>query len=216
MHIFNITISIEYIAVLPLSVKAGINAIINARVSILAAANPAYGKYNNKRSIEQNISLPAALFSRFDLVWLIPDKANREMDLHLAKNIIYVHNHLKQVPTPSKLLDIDLLRRYIKLCKRVNPSIPEGVNRIIVEAYVQMRSNARAGNDSTFTSPRNLMTICRLSIACARLRLSNVVEAEDVSEVIRLLDMSMNTTIQFNQETDTRIEYVLNFSILFV
>lgn len=50
---------------------------LNARVSILAAANPAYGRYNPKRTIEQNIQLPAALLSRFDLLWLIQDKPDR-------------------------------------------------------------------------------------------------------------------------------------------
>jgi len=56
---------------------------LNARVSILAAANPAYGRYNPKKSIEQNIQLPAALLSRFDLLWLIQDKPDRENDLRL-------------------------------------------------------------------------------------------------------------------------------------
>lgn len=54
---------------------------LNARVSILAAANPAYGRYNPKRSVEANIQLPAALLSRFDLLWLLMDKADRENDL---------------------------------------------------------------------------------------------------------------------------------------
>ena len=54
---------------------------LNARVSILAAANPAYGRYNPKKTIEQNIQLPAALLSRFDLLWLIQDKADRDNDL---------------------------------------------------------------------------------------------------------------------------------------
>ena len=51
--------------------KAGLMPTLNARVSILAAANPAYGRYNPKRTVEQNIQLPAALLSRFDLLWLI-------------------------------------------------------------------------------------------------------------------------------------------------
>lgn len=60
--------------------KAGIMTRLNARVSILAAANPAYGRYNPKRTIEQNIQLPAALLSRFDLLWLIQDKADKDND----------------------------------------------------------------------------------------------------------------------------------------
>lgn len=54
---------------------------LNARVSILAAANPAYGRYNPKKSAEQNIQLPAALLSRFDILWLIQDKPDRDNDL---------------------------------------------------------------------------------------------------------------------------------------
>jgi len=61
--------------------QAGIMTSLNARVSILAAANPAYGRYNPKKSVEQNIQLPAALLSRFDLLWLIQDKPDRENDL---------------------------------------------------------------------------------------------------------------------------------------
>lgn len=63
--------------------QAGIMTCLNARVSILAAANPAYGRYNPKRTIEQNIQLPAALLSRFDLLWLIQDKPNRYVYMNL-------------------------------------------------------------------------------------------------------------------------------------
>ena len=61
--------------------QAGIMTSLNARVSILAAANPAYGRYNPKKTVEQNIQLPAALLSRFDLLWLIQDRPDRENDL---------------------------------------------------------------------------------------------------------------------------------------
>merc|ERR1711881_710390 len=67
--------------------KAGIMTSLNARVSILAAANPAYGRYNPKKSLEQNIQLPAALLSRFDLLWLIADKPDRDNDLRIAQHI---------------------------------------------------------------------------------------------------------------------------------
>ena len=64
---------------------------LNARTSILAAANPTYGRYNPKRSIEANIHLPAALLSRFDLIWIIQDKHDREMDYKLARHIASIH-----------------------------------------------------------------------------------------------------------------------------
>ena len=73
--------------------KAGIMTTLNARVSILAAANPQFGRYNMDRSIEANVNLPAALLSRFDLLWLIADKSDREQDQRLAQHIIYVHKN---------------------------------------------------------------------------------------------------------------------------
>ncbi|XP_056636965.1 DNA replication licensing factor Mcm7 [Diorhabda sublineata] len=173
--------------------KAGIMTTLNARVSILAAANPAYGRYNPKRTIEQNIQLPAALLSRFDLLWLIQDKANRDNDLKLAQHITYVHQHSKQPPTEVEALDMKVMRKYIAMCKLKDPVIPEELTDFIVNAYVELRKEARNNADMTFTSARNLLGILRLSTALARLRLSNVVEKDDVNEAIRLLEMSKDS-----------------------
>ena len=102
---------------------------LNARVSILAAANPAYGRYNIRKSAEANIQLPAALLSRFDLLWLIRDKSDSENDLRcgdfkqhhvcsyivmllyrLAQHVTYVHQHERQPPSQFDPLDIKLMR----------------------------------------------------------------------------------------------------------
>ncbi|CAG9835322.1 unnamed protein product [Diabrotica balteata] len=173
--------------------KAGIMTTLNARVSILAAANPAYGRYNPKRTLEQNIQLPAALLSRFDLLWLIQDKADRDNDLKLAKHITYVHQHSKQPPMEVAALDMKVMRKYISMCKMKDPAIPEELTDFIVAAYVELRKEARNSADMTFTSARNLLGILRLSTALARLRLSNVVEKDDVNEAIRLLEMSKDS-----------------------
>ena len=170
--------------------KAGIMTSLNARVSILAAANPAYGKYNPKKSIEQNIQLPAALLSRFDLLWLIQDKPDRDSDLRLAQHITYVHQHNVQPPTNFAPLDMKLMRRYIALCKSKQPLVPQDLTDHIVSVYVEMRKEARVSSDATFTSARILLGILRLSTALARLRLSNMVERDDVNEAIRLMEMS--------------------------
>lgn len=90
--------------------QAGIMTSLNARCSILAAANPAYGRYNPRKSIEQNIQLPAALLSRFDLLWLIQDKPDADSDLRLAQHITYVHQHCRQPPTHFTPIDMKLMR----------------------------------------------------------------------------------------------------------
>lgn len=182
---------------------------LNARVSILAAANPAYGRYNPRRTIEQNIQLPAALLSRFDLLWLMQDKADRDHDLRLAKHITYVHSHGKQPPTRVNAIDMNLMRRYISLCKRKEPTISPELSDYIVGAYVELRREARNNKDMTFTSARNLLGILRLSTALARLRLSNEVEKDDVTEALRLLEMSKDS---LNQIHDQRTGHIPNTS----
>lgn len=177
---------------------------LNARVSILAAANPAFGKYNAKRTIEQNIQLPAALLSRFDLLWLIQDIAERDNDLRLAKHIAYVHTHLKQPPTTTKPLDMNLMRRYIALCKRKEPTISADLSDYIVGAYVDLRREARNNKDTTYTSARNLLGIVRLSTALARLRLSDVVDKDDVVEALRLLESSKASLAQNDNRTSSK------------
>src|SRR5436305_12897724 len=75
--------------------KAGISTTLNARKSILVAANPLYGRYNPRISPVENINLPAALLSRFDVLFLILYKASRENDSQLALHVTHVHMYTK-------------------------------------------------------------------------------------------------------------------------
>ena len=74
--------------------KAGITTTLNARTAVLAAANPAGGRYNTAWSPQDNINLPAALLSRFDIMWLILDRADVDGDTALAAHVLHVHRHL--------------------------------------------------------------------------------------------------------------------------
>ena len=85
-----------------------------AIAAILAAANPLYGRYNKKKSIAENVNLPAALLSRFDLMFLIVDTHDRDTDLALAKHITYVHMHNEHPPLDFEPLDAKFLRAYIR------------------------------------------------------------------------------------------------------
>lgn len=145
--------------------KAGIMTTLNARVSILAAANPIYGRYNPKKTIEQNIQLPAALLSRFDLLWLIRDIPNKDTDLRLAQHITYVHMNSVEPPSDLKPIDMKLMRRYIALTKTKEPIIPEALTDHLVSAYIDMRRDARNNKDTTYTSARTLLGVLRLSTA---------------------------------------------------
>jgi DNA replication licensing factor MCM7 len=122
--------------------KAGITTRLNARTSILAAANPAFGRYNPHRSPEENINLPAALLSRFDLLFLVLDRPSRSADLELARHVCHVHRHGKHpgagrdgIKTP------EFMRAYISLARKVDPAVPDHLISYITDAYVNMRSS---------------------------------------------------------------------------
>lgn len=96
------------------------------------------------------------------------------------------------------------MRRYIDLCKKKNPTIPETLSEFLVDSYVDLRKDSRNNEDITFTSARNLLSILRISTALAKLRLSDIVEREDVVEAIRLLEMSKISLIQVDERTKGR------------
>lgn len=174
--------------------KAGINTTLNARTSILAAANPLYGRYNPRVSPVDNINLPAALLSRFDVLYLMLDTPSHEDDERLAQHVTYVHMHSQPPPLEHDAIDPSLLRHFIGTARQCRPVIPRSVSDYIVGAYVRMRAQHREdeARDAAFThtSARTLLGVVRLSQALARLRFANEVEIGDVNEALRLMDVS--------------------------
>ncbi|KAF9906469.1 Mcm2-7 hexameric complex component [Linnemannia zychae] len=174
--------------------KAGITTTLNARASILAAANPIYGRYNPRKSPVENINLPAALLSRFDILFLILDTANEENDSRLAAHITYVHMHNQAPKMEFDPYSASLMRQYIAAARQRRPTVPKAVSEHIVDAYVQSRQNGKAeresGQEFTYVSARTLLGVLRLAQAMARLRFSDVVSVEDVNEALRLIDVS--------------------------
>ena len=193
---------------------------LNARVSILAAANPAYGRYNIKRSIEDNIQLPAALLSRFDVLWLMVDKSDRENDQRLARHIAYVHQNNTNPQLEHTPFSMSLLRKYIAMCQKMVPFVPHELSDFIVHCYCEMRRQSRAEENkdtTTFTSPRTLLAILRMSTALARLRNDQTVVEEDVREAIRLLGMSKESLREApaprgEQEVDRIYQFILSIA----
>lgn len=68
--------------------KAGIITTLNARTSILAAANPVGSKYDVDLPITRNIDLPPTLISRFDLLYLVLDQVDETLDRKLAQHLV--------------------------------------------------------------------------------------------------------------------------------
>jgi len=174
--------------------KAGISTTLNARTSILAAANPLYGRYNPRISPVENINLPAALLSRFDVLFLILDTPTRDNDALLARHVTYVHMNNKHPTTDGVIFTPQEVRQYVAQARQFSPTIPTPVSEYIVKAYVRMRDQQSRDekNKKQFahTSPRTLLGVVRLSQALARLRFASEVVQEDVDEALRLVEAS--------------------------
>ncbi|KAI0980915.1 hypothetical protein GJ496_000162 [Pomphorhynchus laevis] len=197
--------------------KAGILTTLNARVSIVAAANPIYGRYNPHRTLEQNIQLPPALLSRFDLLWLLQDKPNVDFDLRIAKHIVQVHTDASRITDGqsristrttniSKHLETTDIRRILAICRQIKVTVPKELIQHIISAYVQMREESRNdnclnNNRQQFTSARTLLSILRLASAHAKLRLSEVMEEIDVEEAVRLTEKSHESLSAFSADS---------------
>jgi DNA replication licensing factor MCM7 len=178
--------------------KGGITTSLNARACVVAAANPVYGRWNLNKSPVENINLPDSLLSRFDLQFVLIDSHEAEVDLNLAKHVLFVHKMLR----PPKREDVDkfpdakTIRAYVARAQKYNPEIPNHLVPSIVNMYAEMRAEERMQTESdrqTYTSPRTLIAMLRISQARARLRWSHSVELSDFEEAIRLMKASKET-----------------------
>jgi replicative DNA helicase Mcm len=163
--------------------KGGIVATLNARTSILAAANPMYGKYDPFKNITENVNLPIPLLTRFDLIFVVRDIPGREKDEKIARHIIELHT--PQGTDKRSVIDVDILTKYLSYAKRSSPDLTKEAEEKILEYYLQMR-NVESEEMITVT-PRQLEGIIRLSTARARLLMKDKVEEEDAERAIFLI-----------------------------
>ena len=167
--------------------KGGIVATLNARTSILAAANPMFGKYDIFKNIYENVNLPIPLLTRFDLVFIVRDIPSQEKDRNIAQHIISQHG-FSGTDTAS-LIDIDILTKYLSYAKRGEPALTKEAENLIMEFYLKMRNISGEDKENMITiTPRQLEGLIRLATARARLLLKNKVEGEDADRAIYLFN----------------------------
>jgi replicative DNA helicase Mcm len=169
--------------------KGGIVATLNARASVLAAANPALGRYDPYRNISENISLPVTILSRFDLIFVMRDVPEAELDSKMSEHILALHR-MKTTPEEAPLPP-ELLRKYISYAKRIEPVLSDDAIKELREFYLKMRSISGSAESPVAITPRQLEALIRLAEARARSFLRDKVTVEDARAIIRLVSVSL-------------------------
>jgi DNA replicative helicase MCM subunit Mcm2 (Cdc46/Mcm family) len=169
--------------------KGGIVATLNARTSILAAANPVLGKYDPYKNIYENVNLPTPLLTRFDLIFIIRDIPDRAKDEKLASHILETHREGAFVVAPP--LGFDMLRKYLIYAKKLEPALTREAEERLLQFYLDLRD---ASTEGTITvTPRQLEALVRISTARARLLLRDKVTVEDALQAISLMRKMLET-----------------------
>ncbi|ELZ87356.1 replicative DNA helicase / cell division control protein 21 /MCM [Haloferax elongans ATCC BAA-1513] len=189
--------------------KAGINATLKSRCSLLGAANPKYGRFDQYEPIGEQIDLEPALISRFDLIFTVTDDPDPDTDAELAEHIIKTNyagelntqrtnvansefteeqvNSVTDEVAPD--IDAELLRKYIAYSKRTcYPTLTEEAKNIIRDFYVDFRARGADEDAPVPVTARKLEALVRLSEASARVRLSDKVTAEDAERVTGIVE----------------------------
>ncbi|HEY6535858.1 MAG TPA: minichromosome maintenance protein MCM [Candidatus Nitrosocosmicus sp.] len=170
--------------------KGGIVATLNARTSILSAANPMYGKYDPYKNITENVNLPIPLLTRFDIIYVIRDIPEKDKDSKIANHILEIHKDVQK--TSQTAINVDLLSKYLAYARHImEPELTREAISVIRDYYMKMRN---VDSDSMITvTPRQLEGLIRLSTARARILLKDKVEKEDAERSIFLIQRMLET-----------------------
>ncbi|XP_069362964.1 DNA replication licensing factor Mcm6 [Maniola hyperantus] len=174
--------------------KAGVRATLNARTSILAAANPVGGRYDRAKSLQQNVALSAPIMSRFDLFFILIDESSEMVDYAIARKIVDLHCNKEE--TYDCVYSRDDLLRYIAFARSFKPLITEDAGKLLVEYYSSLRARGGAGGAGAASGAwritvRQLESMVRLSEALAKMHCSGHVTLHHVHEAHRLLNKSI-------------------------
>ncbi|KAL6226181.1 hypothetical protein ACLB2K_000144 [Fragaria x ananassa] len=181
--------------------KAGITTVLNSRTSVLAAANPPSGRYDDLKTAQDNIDLQTTILSRFDMIFIVKDIRMYSQDKIIASHVIKVHASagaaVGDKREVSKEKEENWLKRYLQYCRtECHPRLSESACKSLQNHYVKIRQDMRQQANETGSAAaipitvRQLEAIVRLSESLAKMKLSHVATEENVTEAVRLFTVS--------------------------
>lgn len=189
--------------------KAGITTVLNCRASVLAAANPIYGRYDDLKGVGENIDLMTTILSRFDCIFIVRDVRNVERDISIAKHVMGVHINSALQDSHTDIqgeISSATLKKFVAYCRdRCAPRLNDEASALLSGQYVHIRNRIR---ESLLNKPgesqvvpitvRQLEALIRMAEALAKMRLSAEATVADVEEALRLFKVSTLAASQSN------------------
>jgi len=167
--------------------KGGIVCSLNARCAILASANPVGSAYDPRKSVVDNINLPKNLMTRFDFIWLMLDKRNRDTDRRLAEHLISMYSVGDKKEKPKGAINAEMFRKYISFARRwCHPELTDDAAAALVKQYTDLR-NMGGSREVITATPRILESLIRIAESVTKMELREEVTTADVEEAVRLL-----------------------------
>ncbi|MCF7910422.1 AAA family ATPase [Candidatus Pacearchaeota archaeon] len=160
---------------------------LRAETSVLAAANPKFGRFDPYQPIAQQIDIPPTLINRFDIIFTLRDVPDRSKDDKIASHVLSEHQKSQE----DMLIDRDLFRKYVAYSKqRIRPILSDEAAREIKKFYVDLR-NKPVSSDSAVRpipiSARQLQALVRMAEASAKVRLNTTVALSDAKIAIDIM-----------------------------
>lgn len=180
--------------------KANIQATLRCETTVLAAANPKFGRFDPYDTVANQIDLPPTLINRFDLIFPIKDLPDPTKDEKMASFILDLHQNNVEPPP----VDTKLLRKYVAYARQnIFPKLSDSAVQELKEYYIKMRASAAGhGIKAVPISARQLEGLVRLSEAAAKMRFSDKVTKKDARKAVEMLDFCLRQ-IAFDEETGT-------------
>ncbi|OZJ05873.1 hypothetical protein BZG36_00928 [Bifiguratus adelaidae] len=177
--------------------KAGITTILNSRTSVLAAANPVFGRYDDLKSAGENIDFQTTILSRFDMIFIVKDEHNEQLDMRIARHVLNVHMDSATTDNADNDIDLKKMRDYVSYCKaKCAPKLSAEAADKLSSHFVSIRKDVktmestRTARSSIPITIRQLEAIVRISESLAKMTLSPVANEKQVDEAIRLFKFS--------------------------
>lgn len=162
-----------------------------AKCGIIGGANPVYGKYDEDRTVLENLNISVPLLSRFDVKWCLLDRPEASQDTAITKLLLKYHKSSEKVDNEVPF-NKDQMRKYLNYIRTLEPDLTTDAEEAIINFVNKVRA-LNKGQKSMPIDKRIIETTIRLSVSKAKIMMKDFVDVKDVNDVTNLYLKSLES-----------------------